>query len=365
MEKASISRKAPYQQVKEAVYQKYILNGAKPGTRLPSDRALATEFGVNVATVAKGLSALSLEGIVSRKVGSGTYVQSVRSGQKTGGIYLGAPVTSYAQPEMAVFAKLDQLLQQTLYSRGEEFFHYSDSRIREYWKIPHPALQSDARDGKLSDLIVIRANPSNYQWLEQLAVNIIGFEVDYGSGVVMLDLESFSRQSVEYLARNDCRDIGLITRVPPKKSERTPGRLSLHEAFHQTVISEGAQTHSDWIKTDDFDNTLTDAEPMDSELFGYTAFQSVWNAPKRPQGIVVHSDIVGLGVVRAAKDLRVNLDNDVKVIFSANLGSDWSPLDNHTRMAFPLKDISNALIALIGNREKKRSLIKPVLVQPQ
>lgn len=59
------------------------------------------------------------------------------------------------------------------------------------------SLQSEAKDEKLSDLIVIRANPSNCQWLEHLPVNIIGFEVDYGGGVVMLDRESFSRQSVE------------------------------------------------------------------------------------------------------------------------------------------------------------------------
>ncbi|AHF89807.1 GntR family transcriptional regulator [Opitutaceae bacterium TAV5] len=360
-----INRKAPYEQVKEAVYEKYIASGAEPGARLPSDRALAAEFGVNVATVAKGLTALSLEGIVSRRVGAGTFIQDVKPKHaQTVGVYLGAPVTSYAQPEMALYARLDQLLQQTLHGRGDEFMHYSDSRIREFWSVPHPALRDDAEEGKLSDLIVIRANPSNYAWLEKLPVHIIGYGVNYGGSMVDLDLAAFSRQSVEHLVKTGCKKIGLITKLPPKTSDRSPVRVSLHESFHQTIRAAGLSVSTEWIQTDDFDNTISDAEPMDSELFGYTAFQSIWNSAERPEGIVVHFDIVGLGVIRAARDLKVDLNRDVKVVFSANLGSAWSLLDNHTRMAFPVKDIVNTLIAQIGSKEPGTALVKPVLVLP-
>lgn len=360
-----INRKAPYEQVKEAVYAKYIANGAEPGARLPSDRALAVEFGVNVATVAKGLTALSMEGILTRRVGAGTFVRDVRPEvEQTLGVYLGAPVTSYAQPEMALYARIDQLLQQTLHGRGNEFVHYSDSRIREFWAVPHPALRDDAEEGKLGDLIVVRANPSNYTWLEKLPVNIIGYGVNYGGPMVDLDLAAFSRQSVEYLIKTGCRKIGLITKLPSKTSEWSPVRVSLHESFYQTVTSAGLSVSSEWILTDDFDNTISDAEPMDSELFGYTAFQSLWNSPERPEGLVVHFDIVGLGVIRAARDLHVDLNRDVRVVFSANLGSAWSLLDNYTRMAFPMKDIVNTLIAQIGVNERVTSLVKPVLVLP-
>jgi len=360
-----ISRKAPYEQVKEAVYEKYISSVTEAGTRLPSDRALAAEFGVNVATVAKGLSALALEGIVTRRVGSGTYVQEKRQTKQTVGVFLGAPATSYARPEMAFFAKLDQVIQQTLQAKRGNFLHYSDSRIQEYREIPLPALYDDAHEGKLSDLIVVRANPSNFEWLEKLATNVIGFAVNYGGSFVDVDLAAFSTQSVEHLVRSGCREIGFITQFPPKPSSRAPGRLSLHEAFHQAIQKQGVETRADWIKTDDFDNTLFDTEPMAPDLFGYTAFQSIWNSPQRPDGIVVHSDIVGLGVIRAAKDLRVDLNHDIKVVFSANLGSPWSPLDHHTRMAFPIKEIANTLISLIGKETPEHILVKPVLLQPQ
>lgn len=365
MQNSSISRKAPYEQVKEAVYEKYIANVTEAGARLPSDRALAAEFGVNVATVAKGLSALALEGIVTRRVGSGTYVQEKRYVKQNIGVYLGAPATSYARPEMAFFAKLDQIVQQTLQTKRGDYLHYSDSRIREYRNIPLPALNDDANEGKLSDVIVVRANPSNFEWLEKLTTNVIGFAVNYGGSMVDVDLAAFSTQSVEYLVRAGCRKVGFITQFPPKPSTRAPARLSLHEAFHHAIEQEKVETRADWIKTDDFDNTLYDTEPMTPELFGYTAFQAIWNSPDRPEGIVVHSDIVGLGVIKAAKDLRVDLDRDIKAIFSANLGSSWPLLDSHTRMAFPIKDIANALISLIGKETPEHILVKPVLVQPQ
>ncbi len=49
---------------------------------------------------------------------------------------------------------------------------------------------------------------------------------------------------------------------------------------------------------------------------------------------------------------------------SVNLGGAWSLLDNYTRMAFPVKDIVNTLIAQVGVHEKKTVLIKPVRVLP-
>ncbi len=364
MKEPRINRKAAYEQVKDAVYQKYIGKDGKPGTRLPSDRALAVEFDVNVATVAKGLTALSMEGVVSRRVGSGTYIQTTRTHTQTVGVYLAAAVTSYAIPEMVFFAKLDQLVQQTLHGRGNEFQHYADSRIREFWATPHSPLARDIQEGKISDLIVIRANPSNYAWLETMDVHTIGFGVNLGGSVVEIDLSAFSSQSVEHLTNIGCKSIGLITKLPPKSSTRSTSGQALHEAFYNSLEQNGLPIQQEWIRTDDFDNTLSDAEPQDSEFFGYTSFQSIWNSNRRPDGIIVHSDIVGLGVIRAARDMNVDLNKDIKAVFSVNHGSAWTPHKAYTRMAFPMTDIVRALLNQVGNTENKISWVKPVLILP-
>ncbi|HEM6219780.1 TPA: GntR family transcriptional regulator [Streptococcus suis] len=57
----------------------------KVGQRLPSERDLAEEFGVSRMTLRQGITLLVEEGVLQRKVGSGTYVASTRVQEKMRG----------------------------------------------------------------------------------------------------------------------------------------------------------------------------------------------------------------------------------------------------------------------------------------
>ncbi len=57
----------------------------KIGQRLPSERDLAEEFGVSRMTLRQGITLLVEEGVLQRKVGSGTYVASTRVQEKMRG----------------------------------------------------------------------------------------------------------------------------------------------------------------------------------------------------------------------------------------------------------------------------------------
>lgn len=57
----------------------------KIGERLPSERDLADEFGVSRMTLRQSITLLVEEGILQRKVGSGTYVASTRVQEKMRG----------------------------------------------------------------------------------------------------------------------------------------------------------------------------------------------------------------------------------------------------------------------------------------
>lgn len=50
-----------------------------PGSKLPPENALAAEFGVSRATVRQALSKLADHGLITRKVGDGTYVTNLSS----------------------------------------------------------------------------------------------------------------------------------------------------------------------------------------------------------------------------------------------------------------------------------------------
>jgi GntR family transcriptional regulator, transcriptional repressor for pyruvate dehydrogenase complex len=58
-------------------FKKLIADGAlRPGSRLPSERELAPELGVNRGTLRQTLKVLETLGVVTQRVGDGTYVNS-------------------------------------------------------------------------------------------------------------------------------------------------------------------------------------------------------------------------------------------------------------------------------------------------
>jgi len=63
-----------YIQIHDAIKEKIEANYWKIGDRLPSERELSTQFGVSRMTLRQAIQTLADEGILERKIGSGTYV---------------------------------------------------------------------------------------------------------------------------------------------------------------------------------------------------------------------------------------------------------------------------------------------------
>ena len=66
--------KSIVEQVNEILRQRIHDATYQPGARLPSESELAEEFGVSRATVRTVLAKLSVEGLILRRQGDGTYV---------------------------------------------------------------------------------------------------------------------------------------------------------------------------------------------------------------------------------------------------------------------------------------------------
>jgi DNA-binding GntR family transcriptional regulator len=86
MSRKSIKQKphltrAPLHQQLTDVLRDEVLTTQKPGQRLPPEPKLAERFDVSILTVREALRALTQEGLLVRKQGSGTYVADRRSHQ--------------------------------------------------------------------------------------------------------------------------------------------------------------------------------------------------------------------------------------------------------------------------------------------
>jgi GntR family transcriptional regulator/MocR family aminotransferase len=95
-----LDRQSPtpiYQQIEIYLRQSILASSLEPGTRLPATRQLALDLGISRVTVENAYAVLEADGLVSRRAGSGTYVQPqiALPPQPHGGAYLGWPLWQY------------------------------------------------------------------------------------------------------------------------------------------------------------------------------------------------------------------------------------------------------------------------------
>ena len=67
-----------YVQISEAIARRINAGQFLAGERLPTERNMATEFGVAVGTLRKALHQLQSQGLIQRRHGSGNYINSGR-----------------------------------------------------------------------------------------------------------------------------------------------------------------------------------------------------------------------------------------------------------------------------------------------
>lgn len=69
-----IDRKPLYERIADHIQDMIATHELAPGTRLPTERELAEQMGVNRTTVHQAVGLLQQRGLVEMKVGSGTYI---------------------------------------------------------------------------------------------------------------------------------------------------------------------------------------------------------------------------------------------------------------------------------------------------
>ncbi len=359
-----LERKPPYELIRDALIEEYLGDESRVGEKLPSDRHLAARFGVSVATVSKGISSLVANGHLERRVGAGTFIREIEAQQPAVAIYLGASADSYTTPTLRFYGLLDEMLQTEL-SRGAGVQHYADMRIPVSQGQPMPALMKDVKAGNITDLIVCRANASDFWWLEKLATRVIGCNVDLGGHLVGIDYAAFARGCSDYLKSVGCRSVGLISAVPHVTTERVPSYGHFFDALNESFERCELKTDERWVVCQEVDDSkVYDARHEYDEELGYRGLKKLWSCKQRPEGLIVHHDAVGLGVAKAAKDLGIDLCKDIKTIFHSNMENEWPELAPYPRMSYSIKEVSSALLSCIGKEGRQVKLVRPQLVVP-
>ncbi len=360
----SMDYKPPYEKIRDAIIDEYIKGASQAGEKLPSDRLLAEKYGVSIATVSKSVSALVSDGLVERRVGSGTYIRNDEGLLPSTGVYLGATFNSYTSPYLRFYVLLDNHLQTEL-AQDKGCLHYADMRIPVSQGQPLRALQTDIKAGRVNDLIVCRANAADFGWLEELPVRVIGFGVNFGHSVVHNNLGSFASISLKHLASVGCKKVGLISQVPHVKSVRVAEYANFYQAYDEGLLEYKLATKPEWFKVSKVDDSAVyKTGEMVAEEFGFASFKALWSSRSKPDGLVVYHDAVGLGVVKAAQKLGVKLGEDLQVVFHSHDENVWPELYVYPRVSYSINKIARCLIDKVGSKKRTTTLVEPHLVLP-
>jgi DNA-binding transcriptional regulator YhcF (GntR family) len=326
-----------YEATKDLLMQQFVEPLRVTGGRIPTGRALASELGIDVATVSKALNELSREGLVKRRVGSGTYVIPLTERKAPVGLFSNHSIADHC-PSAAVYRVLDTFLQHELLRYGLEPRHYIDLRVESLAGTPLSGLEDDAGNRRVRGLIVVRSHAEQVRWLASLPIPIAGFGVDYGGATVRLDTAAFARLATHALLEQGCRRLALVCASRLNSSSPAPGGRTIRDAFLETVAGAGIGCRPEWIVLSEQDLS------EDTDDFGAKAFERLWAHRDKPDGVVVYTDAVCAEFLGAARRAGVKIGQALRVASHVNAEHILPGIEGVTRVAFSVEALARGLV---------------------
>ena len=341
------SQQPAYRRIFDGLRTQIVEGKMTPGTQLPSTRDLAATWKSNPFTIHTALAALTKEGWLDRRHGSGTFIADPKSRFHCAGIYHSTDFTNqtaYARSlHFSLIRGFEKLKKNTLV--------FMDPRPDDEQKKLLPALADAILHRRIQCLVAPVLNTSNEKSLLSLAMPT-AFSCHIASPRrAELDQSSMARESMRRLKAQGCRSVGLISHIPHGGDE-FPGFYNL---WRQAAREEGLLLREEWI-------SRPGGSIPDLELYGYEQFKSLWKMKRKPDSLVVFPDMAVRGVIIALLDIgRETVTKQMKFVFHRNahipvlcpLPVTWMIVDEEA--------VAQALIELI-QKQFRREKVSPQLI---
>lgn len=308
-----------YQRV--AVYVQNLIRNGKlvPGSALPSERALAGEFGVCHLTVRKGLALLVEQGLIERQVGQGTFVAdkkksaSSAAGMAGSGATGGASKTGNAialcvvetKAEAPVMGYAINGVRRALGSgaRPLEIIDYpKDGCTDQLWNLLGDRVEGIIVQGYLS--------ASDIQTLREREMKFVSVGLQIGSEDapwVSFDFHDMLTRMVQEAYRFGHRSIGMV-KWDFQEKQRAPDHASppMHEAYRQACRQFNMNESADRIYKLPIvpwpDSSLVDTRPVMDDL------------KNLPSVLIVTDEVMAGALLRDFEARGVRVPDDLSMI---------------------------------------------------
>lgn len=331
----------------------YIKTNRMPaGSRLLSEKKLASHFGVNHLTIRSALGILEEVGVVTRRPGSGTYVNDGGEGADRG----------------------SELVAMVLYSKGhmhEDLVERIQRRLyeRNMISVVFPTDIPDFGDRILDDLNQLREKGCGRVIINQAAfkeelfhkiidhpnlrdarfVRILGNKpdvADFPGRRVTVDYPESFRLIVEHLQSLGHERIALVV-GGLRYDEFGQSNKKTVELFTRAMVDAGLVEKM---------KICVYARPKEDEARLIEMLEAV----DRPTAFVGDIDWRGTRVLKFAKALGVSVPEQISVVGHYN--TPWSQMTNMTTIGYDLDYFAKMIVQVLEDGEESKD---PVLIQPE
>lgn len=294
-----------YLQVEEFL-RNQIDSGAYPvNGKLPTTEALAVMTGTSVCTVQAALSKLCREGLLDRKSGRGTYVKGDKSAITCAGLYFNKP---FSQVDSAFYQVLNQELRRKLNEQGVKVRIWLDEREEEEQHEAPVTLDRAMEKREIQALIVPLTVKQELDWLQKTPVPVSILSTDQAlKNRVSGDVRNMLQMGLAELRHQGCRTVGVITHLTQ------PLDTDFYPILVDVLAELGMETRNSWVRIPAPGQYITQFA-----LFGHKQFHELWDLSQRPDGLFVFPDNIVTGVITAMLERRLNVPQDLRVVFHAN-----------------------------------------------
>lgn len=313
----NLLRRPPlYQQAAEMLREQ--LRDRDPGECLPSEKVLATQYGISITTLREAVRILAAEGVVTRKQGLGTFVAAPQA-RHEGWVALLIHHDISSSGTSPIYLTLAQEVRTKLDEYGIPSRLYVSRRVpgQEQFDFHCPEFFEDLEAERVRGVvgILLAAQAPWLDTLKERGILLTGFgqHKDY---TVNGDIRLFYREAVRELVSRGRRKLSLMAWGGYSSD------LSHHsEIFRKVLKEEGLPAMDAWIK-DDIYPSLDGA--------GWGSLREIWSAlPEKPDGLVISDDLFLGGVAAALHEGGIAVPEQLEI--AAVLSS-----ATHTRYAFPI-----------------------------
>ncbi len=315
-----------------------------PGQRLPATTELVKKWGVNYAAIQRAMDRLSAAGLVERKPGRGTFVQSVTD-KAVVGILVGPDLLEESahffrgmvkaiQHEIGVHGWRDLVYDRLTYSDPKSL---TDTEKR---------LLEDVHNHRFKGLVLVGFGNSCLR--KELLQLDLPKSVYSASNETTVDGDSyeFAYLATSHLAQRGRKQIAYFRTF----TGSAPPLTRDIEGFRQAMVVHGLKMTPRSI----YQIRITPPGIPFPRRYGHDRMmewaQQWQHTGLRPDGLIVSDDMVAEGVTLALNELRIPVPEQLELVTMANEEVEYSFAVPTARYEYSLREIAHSMISVLWKR---------------